>query len=73
MVFFTGGDFRGGFREISAGQKLRKVMSANNERESFVDYELDYTSLGRRGRALIPPITKSFCPKVKRVSLIKKH
>lgn len=41
-------------RDIFAGQKLRKVISANNERESFADYKLDYPSLGRRGRALNP-------------------
>lgn len=56
-------------RDISAGQKLRKVTSANNKRESFADYKLDYLSLDQR--ELIPLIAKSFCPKVERVSLVR--
>lgn len=56
-------------RDISAGQKLRKVMSANNERESFADYKLDYPT-----RTSIPYLSPS--PSVRRskgVSLIKRR
>lgn len=41
------------------GRNCARVMSANNERESFADYKLDYP-LGRRGRALNPAYRRVF-------------
>lgn len=56
MVLHGGSPEEASPRDISAGQKLRKVTSANNERESYADYKLDYPNEGTS----ISPVAESF-------------